>query len=400
MHQYNIKNIGLLILLLISTINTGAQLRLNGTIWDAKELYDVPRYTATAIDSAKEIVFESAMYKGQKKKVFAYYATPGILHGNPAEDKNLPAVVLVHGGGGKAFREWAVKWAEKGYAAIAMDLRGNGADRKQLPGGFEEINGVTPVYDMSPPLTEQYLYQAVADVILSHNLLLSFPEVDKNRTALTGISWGGVISCIAAGLDNRYKAVVPVYGCGFLEWSGFIGVGIRQLPQEGKQRWINQYDPLNYIAGANMPMLFINGTNDRAFYLSSYIKTYQLVRKGNISVKVRMEHSHKDGWNNDEIYAFVDSYLKGARPFPFISHVSKGKKAVNARIGNNYNIDKGYLHYTTDTTVVEDKRQWLSMPARINGNRIQAPLPPANAVLWYIQVENKEGVLASSCPRQ
>ena len=44
----------------------------------------------------------------------------------------LPAMVLVHGGGGKAFREWAELWAERGYVALAMDLAGHGPDGKRL----------------------------------------------------------------------------------------------------------------------------------------------------------------------------------------------------------------------------------------------------------------------------
>ena len=67
------------------------------------------------------------------------------------------------------------------------------------------------------PVTDQWTYHAVADVILAHSLVLSFPEVDPNRTALTGISWGGYLTCIVAGLDDRFKAAVPVYGCGFLD---------------------------------------------------------------------------------------------------------------------------------------------------------------------------------------
>ena len=57
--------------------------------------------------------------------MFAYYATPGTLAGDTSRDSNLPAVVLVHGGGGTAFREWAELWAKRGYAAIAMDLAGH-----------------------------------------------------------------------------------------------------------------------------------------------------------------------------------------------------------------------------------------------------------------------------------
>ena len=43
--------------------------------------------------------------------------------------------VLVHGGGGTAFDAWVRLWNDRGYAAIAMDLAGRGADRKRLPDG-------------------------------------------------------------------------------------------------------------------------------------------------------------------------------------------------------------------------------------------------------------------------
>jgi len=29
---------------------------------------------------------------------------------------------------------------------------------------------------------------------------------------VTGISWGGYLTCIVAGIDDRLKAAVPVYG--------------------------------------------------------------------------------------------------------------------------------------------------------------------------------------------
>ena len=65
------------------------------------------------------------------------------------------------------------------------------------------------------PPTEQWSYHAVAAAIRGHSLIRSFPEVDAQRTAVTGISWGGYLTCIVAGLDSRFKAAVPVYGCGF-----------------------------------------------------------------------------------------------------------------------------------------------------------------------------------------
>src|SRR5437588_585808 len=64
------------------------------------------------------------------------------------------------------------------------------------------------------PVAEQWPYHAVAAVVRAHSLVRSFPEVDADRTAVTGISWGGYLTCIVAGIDPRFKAAVPVYGCG------------------------------------------------------------------------------------------------------------------------------------------------------------------------------------------
>jgi hypothetical protein len=46
-------------------------------------------------------------------------------------------------------------------------------------------------------MTDQWSYHAVANVILAHSLLLSFGDVDKERTAVTGISWGGYMDSYA-----------------------------------------------------------------------------------------------------------------------------------------------------------------------------------------------------------
>ena len=59
-------------------------------------------------------------------------------------------------------------------------------------------------------------YHAVANVIRAVSLIRSFKAVDPSRVGITGISWGGYLTCIVAGLDERLAVAVPVYGCGFL----------------------------------------------------------------------------------------------------------------------------------------------------------------------------------------
>ena len=94
-------------------------------------------------------------------------------------------MVLIHGGGGTAFDAWVRLWNSRGYAAIAMDLCGclpvqlwkmETARRGRAPGwgGFDQIDW---------PREDQWTYQAVADAILAHSLLRSFPEIDPGALA-------------------------------------------------------------------------------------------------------------------------------------------------------------------------------------------------------------------------
>ena len=55
--------------------------------------------TRCEVDGVTAIEFTGADYKGESTKVFAYVGMPDV----PSNEK-VPAVVLVHGGGGTAFR--------------------------------------------------------------------------------------------------------------------------------------------------------------------------------------------------------------------------------------------------------------------------------------------------------
>jgi len=219
------------------------------TPWDLEELSKPPEFEWAEGKEVRSLYYKSEPYKGITTRVFSYYATPGTVSGDPTRDKQLPAVVLVHGGGGTAFPNWVRLWAKRGYAAIAMDLAGCGPKKDvRLPDGgpgqghdmkFETI-------DQSP--TEQWTYHAVANVMRAHSLILSFPEVDDERTAITGISWGGYLTCIVAGLDSRFKAAVPVYGCGFLHENSTWLNEFEKMSAESRAKWIQLWDPFRISA--------------------------------------------------------------------------------------------------------------------------------------------------------
>jgi dipeptidyl aminopeptidase/acylaminoacyl peptidase len=102
--------------------------------WDLEDLRKPPKVTWVDKEGTlRQLYYESEPYKGKATRVFAYYAQPEKVDGK------LPAMVLVHGGGGKAFAEWAQLWAKRGYVALAMDLAGHGPDgARRADGGPEQ----------------------------------------------------------------------------------------------------------------------------------------------------------------------------------------------------------------------------------------------------------------------
>ena len=367
------------------------------TPWDLIALSQRPGYEWSDQDSPVwSLYYEGEAYKDKPTRVFAYYASPATLDTKSAGEKAFPAVVLVHGGGGTAFKGWAELWAKRGYAAIAMDLAGYGPDRKQLPDGGPGQGDEEKFGAIDQPSQDQWTYHAVANVILAHSLIRSFEEVDASRTVITGISWGGYLTCIVAGLDNRFKAAVPVYGCGFLhENSAWLSQFATMTPQQ-KDRWIHLWDPSMYIGSATMPVFFVNGTNDFAYPLDSYSKTYGLVKtRGNFRITVNMPHGHQEGWAPKEIGLFMDQYVKGGVPLPTITKPQLTDGKVRAKVKSKAALISANLNYTMGAVPI-NKLDWESIPARVEGQFIISPTPPDKATIWFLTVTDSREAIVSS----
>ncbi|HHO75731.1 MAG TPA: hypothetical protein ENN05_04800, partial [Deltaproteobacteria bacterium] len=238
------------------------------TPWDVSELFKAPQYRWVDTQSpVHALIYQGLDYKGNLVDVFAYYSTPGVYFHKPETDKDLPGIVLVHGGWGRADHQWVAMWAKRGYAAIAMDLDGKGPDQSRM------VNAGPPEKTY---LTADWNYHAVAKIILAHSLIRSFQEVDETRTGITGISVGGHLTMTVLGLDTRFAAAVPVYGCGYLheidQWNR--SDLYTKLSEEEKCAWATLYDPSNYLNYATTPVLFIAGTNDSYYPLNTLVQTY------------------------------------------------------------------------------------------------------------------------------
>ena len=360
--------------------------------WDLAELKQPPEATwGETKDGVQEVFYAGEPFEGRPTRVSAYYARP------EEGDEPFPAMVLVHGGGGKAFAEWARLWAKRGYAALAMNLAGRGPDGERLPDGGPDQDDRTKFRSFREGEVDQmWSYHAVADVIRAVSLLAAREEVDADRIGITGISWGGYLTCIVAGLDDRLKVAVPVYGCGFLADNSVWQPTFERMPADERERWVKNFDPSNYLPNVRCPILFINGTNDFAYPLDSYQKSYRLVPgRVELCVKVRMPHNHPDGWASPEIGIFVDSVLKNGRPLATIEPIERKGNLAVARYESDVPVTRAEAHFAA-ASGPWNKRGWQSVSAVVGDRSISVELPAARPLVYYLSLTDERGAQVST----
>jgi dienelactone hydrolase len=365
--------------------------------------------------SVHSLLYAGENYRDHETQVYAVYASPKTLGETPSTEK-FPAVVLIHGGGGTAFAEWAYLWAKRGYAAIAMDLSGSrppdlDSDPKtgapllaartpksivRLPNGGPNHGHPEKFDSIVNEVSDHWPFHAAASVIRAHTLLRSFPEVDSERTAVTGISWGGYTTCLVASLDDRFKAAVPVYGCGFLYEGESVQKPAIDKLGDAREKWIAEYDPSSLLPRCRVPILFVNGTNDVHYPLDSYMKTFLKV-PGNkeMRIQVNMAHGHNAGWAPQEIGLFIDSKCNGGKPLPVPGELRVNGDVVSLAFQSSIPLQKAELHYTTDTGI-RSKRMWITVPANIGSGVVTAQKPPSDANTWFMSITDERGAMATT----
>jgi dienelactone hydrolase len=305
-------------------------------------------------------------------------------------------MVLVHGGGGRAFEKWAEHWAKQGYVALAMDLAGRAPAGRLPDGGPDQSDKVKFRNFTAADAHEMWTYHAVAAVVRGHSLLRSLPEVDPDRTGITGISWGGYLTCIVAGIDPRFKVAVPVYGCGYLgENSHWTDRSLAAMTPEARDLWLRLWDPSQYVGGTRYPILFVNGTTDFAYPLDSYQKTYRQVRSKwrHVSVAVNRPHGHI--WTFPEVDAFVESVLSDGRPLVRVEAPEVSGGRLEVKLDRVTGFKETSLCYTTNSGPWQ-KRQWQKVPASIEGDRLSAELPSTRPLIAFLAIKDAEGRHVSS----
>jgi len=386
--------------------------------WDIKTLYQTPKSESAedVINAAENVIWKEGKplparpelvqaiwlqgedYQGKATKIFAWIGIPKTKNG-----EKLPAMVLVHGGGGTAFAEWVAMWNRRGYAAIAIDTSGHTPCSKKY-GGWpaHKFSGPHSCDDFSgvdKPIKDQWTYHAVSAVVRAHSYLCSLPEVDADRTGITGISWGGYLTCIAASIDLRFKVAIPIYGCGFLGDNSVWKEQLDTIEPQKRERWLSLWDPSSYIQNISMPILWIAFINDPAYPMDSLMKTFARVSTDkHLCFPNHYGHSHECGWGPAEISDFADSVLRPKSKISFPVITGQGKTGQNAWIEfkSAKPVTQISFHYTTDNATW-NKKEWhaINMPDSESKEKISQTLPE-DTKAYYFNIEYERNKHISS----
>ncbi len=124
-----------------------------------------------------------------------------VLPEGASADRPAPLLLWVHGGPMSSWNSWSWRWnpwlmAARGYAVLLPDpALSTGYGQHMIVRGWDHWGG-NPYTDV----------MAITDAVLER------PDIDAERTAMMGGSYGGYMANWIAGHTNRFKAIVSHAG--------------------------------------------------------------------------------------------------------------------------------------------------------------------------------------------
>lgn len=305
------------------------------------------------------------------KKVRAeFFALMGFPAG-PVPKGGFPAVVLIHGGGGTAYPQYAKYWISKGYAVIALDWY----NRRPLESPNPAETSVKR--EVLEGGKRQDHVSNVANIILAHSVLREQDKVNPEKTAFVGLSWGSWYGAMVAALDNRFKGGVEIY-CGDVKNS---------------KSFING----RFLHAAKIPLYWVVSTNDQNMTVASISRAFrECPETYNRSVVINLPHSHV-GFCFESCQRMVSHFVNGTVNLPKLSDIKVENGVASAEIlENGKGIKSAFICFTDSKEKLYHKRVWKKNPAQINGRTVSAEIPDG-AHSYYISVYDENAKYNDLC---
>jgi len=140
----------------------------------------------------------------------------------------------------------------------------------------------------------EYLIQLVKDFKRCIDYLETRQDIDSNKLAYYGMSWGGVLGAIIPAVEERLEASVLLAG------------GLFELGRP-------EANPINYVTRVKTPTLMINGRYDTIFPYETSIKPmFDLLGTPDEHKEIKLYETDHIASRNEfikEILAWLDRYL-------------------------------------------------------------------------------------------
>ena len=178
----------------------------------------------------------------------------------PKTDRPVPGVLAVHGHarpprGEETLQRRCISLAKLGYFVLAFDVMGAGERSVELPGSRHGRHDGAAFWTLGTSLFSIQIHENYR----ACDYLVSRPEVDPDRLAITGESGGGFQSFYSGAWDERFRVVVPVCGCSANHKTITAGNCVCAIPF-GLARELEQFDLLGLMAPR--ALLVMNASGD------------------------------------------------------------------------------------------------------------------------------------------
>jgi dipeptidyl aminopeptidase/acylaminoacyl peptidase len=258
-------------------------------------LFDWYSHTATVLGTvyqgfdAPALVRPVEYLAGDGLRISGYLTVP-----RGQEAKNLPLIVLAHGGPAASdsddFDWWSQALASQGYAVLRANYRGSNVNSELLEAGFGEW-GRKMQTDLSDGVRD----------------LARQGVIDPHRVCIVGGSYGGYAALAGVTLDpGVYRCAVSVAGISDLlrfrkwtennrlsssqrYWDRFMGV------TDKKGASLEEISPIHHIAAVNVPVLLIHGRDDTVVPFEQSEVMMDAMKKAGKQVEF-VTLKHEDHW--------------------------------------------------------------------------------------------------------
>ena len=230
-----------------------------------------PELDADALESLPGRLDRLGAVAGDGQEIGSWLVTPREAAGGAA-----PLVVFVHGGPISSFNAWSWRWnpqllAAHGYAVLLPDPAvSTGYGHAFIQRGWGRWG--------AEPFT---------DVIAAVDAALERDDLDADRTALMGGSFGGYMANWVAGNTDRFRAIVT--HASLWELRGFHGTTDygpdweREFgdPYADPSRY-EEWSPSRHVARIRTPMLVIHGERDLRVPISEALRLWTDLRRHHV----------------------------------------------------------------------------------------------------------------------